>query len=250
MVAPIFGLLIPSVIVFSGWDNRAAPLAIVPFVLGLAFFLLLFRSSSVRIGVDGLRHKWLGNERFHAWHEVAAIERWNAPDNMKPYVGLKLVLKDGEEVVIGAGQEGWNADAADQLILRAQQSWAAHREATESEHLPSLDRGDRDGVAWVNHLRAIGAGGGGHQRDAFVGPEALLRVVEDAAQPAAARASALVAAREHLSPEEVDRVRIVANTTVDDPLRFALDRALDPVADERALAEALLALESPRVRKA
>jgi hypothetical protein len=165
-------------------------------------------------------------------------------------VGLRLVLKEGGEVVIGAGQEGWNADAADQMILRAQQAWAAHREPRESEHLPALARGERDGVSWVNHLRAVGASGARHQRDNFVAPEALIRVVEDPAQPAIARASALVAARAQLSGDEIERVRIVANTTVDDPLRIAIDRALDPSADERALAEALLALEPRQVQKA
>jgi hypothetical protein len=138
---------------------------------------------------------------------------------------------------------------ADQLILRARQAWESHRASTESEHLPALERGARDGVDWVNHLRAVGAGSAGHQRDNFIAPEALIRVVEDVAQPAVARVSAMVAALSQLSAGELERVRIIANSTVDDPLRIAIDRALDQAEDERALAEALLALEPRQLEK-
>ncbi len=249
-LGPVFGLLVPSVLLFAAAGPQALPYAVLAFLVGAGLFLRLFTSARVTIGADGIRHRWLQNENLYTWQEVERIDRWASPDELHTYSGLKLTLKTGQEVVIGAGKEGWNADAADQLVLRAQEAWALSRASRESDRLPVLERGARDGVAWVQHLRALGAGGGGHQRDNFVAPETLIRIVEDASQPALSRASALVAARSQLSPEELERVRVVANTTIDDPLREAIDCALDDASEEAALAEALLALEPAQAQKA
>lgn len=218
-----------------------------PLFLGLAFvaMLVLQVGSQVEIGSDGLRHRWLGRSRFVRWSDVTRIERW--VNDSGAYVGLRLLVKDGKPLRISVARENAPAEA-DALLERAQAAFAKYQRGNVDERLTPLERGTREGVEWVRHLRAVGAGGGADARTNHVGADALLRVVEDSGQPALARASAVVAAVSQLSPDEIERVRVIASSTVDDSLRSAMERALDPEVEEQAVAEALTALDSDERR--
>ena len=209
-------------------------------VFALVAMLVLQVGSEVEIGGDGLRHTWLARTRFVRFADVTKIERWVSDSGA--YVGLRLWVKHGKDLRISVARENAPAEA-DALLLRAQAAFAEYRRGSVAERLIPLERGARDGAEWLRHLRAVGAGGGADARTNYVGADALLRVVEDPGQPALARASAVVAAVSQLSPGEIERVRVIASSTVDDSLRSAMERALDPEIEEQALVEALETLD-------
>ncbi len=248
VTVPVLALLAAAAWLFPG-KGVAGSSFMLPLVGALAFVLGLFRGSRVEVGGDGLSVRWWHQRRVIPWSAVRRLARWSAPHDNKPYVGLLVELSDGERVILPAGQEGWSTDNAAQLVERAKAAFEAYQAASRATGVPALSRGGRDALAWVRHLRAMGAGAAADLRQNHISPEALLSVVEDAEQPAVARASAAVALGTGATGEERERVRIVALGTVEPPLRRAIERALDAEADEQALAEALAELEPERTAR-
>ncbi|MBL8741385.1 MAG: hypothetical protein JNK04_09830 [Myxococcales bacterium] len=204
-----------------------------------AMVMLLLRvGGRVVVGRDGLEHHWLSKRVTYPWREVRELRE--RPDAGGGGPMLELVMEAGGIARIPLVDDG---ETASRLVALARERLEACRARVPSEPLPVLDRGGRDARAWVRHLRAVAGGSASHAREGYVATEALLRVAEDPDQPSLARASAVVAAASQLSPDEVERVRVMASTERDDSLRTVMEGALDPAAEDEALAEALDALE-------
>jgi hypothetical protein len=109
-----------------------------------------------------------------------------------------------------------------------------------------LRRGERDVRAWIQALRAAGAGSRADARTAALPTDTLFRIVEDPRLGSAERAAAAVALdAAGLDDAGRQRLTAAANATAGPKLRVVLQAARD--ADDEALAEAMAAMEADQV---
>lgn len=240
MLAPVFGVItgVPALAVALGVPGLAAlaPLLLLAWVSGL-----LLTGTRVRIGVDGIHTRWLHKERFIPYSRVQRVDRYEESGGGKIYVGVALVLEDGERIKIPAGQKGWGVDPLE-VEERIREGLELHRRGADAVDPKLLARGTRDLGGWVTALRALGSGANADMRTPPVPQDKLVRIAEDAAAPPLVRAGAAVAAA-GLSPEARKRVRIAAETTASPALRVALERVAAEDANDETLADALGELE-------
>jgi hypothetical protein len=213
------------------------------FGVGLLLSLAIFRRGTLTLAAEGIAIRWLGRNRVLRWSQIERVGRWSLPEEGSPVMGIEIVLRSGRRFPIPIAKDDLEGQISSVYHDARERLLSARREANGSERLMVLERGARDDVAWVRHLRALGSGAQADARTNHVGTEALLRVLEDDAQAPLARVSAAVAAASQLSPVEQDRVRIAACASLDDSFRVAIEAALDPQLEDQAVAELLSGLE-------
>lgn len=238
------------------------PIAAVALFLPIALSMAV--SGDVTVGTDGVLVRWLWQRRFIPLDDVidARVAEEEPMMNAKVVV-VRLYRADGsvkETLMVDAAQEGdlqesfrTMVDArAQSLAERIREAIASRAAGAEDGAARALERGDRAGADWIGHLRGLLARAETFRDAAAPTREALLRIVENAREPAPTRAAAAVAALSSSDGDARARVRVAAQTSAAPRLRVALERIsadeASEAAEDAALAEALDALDAPARR--
>lgn len=250
-LAPMFLGFFPLSMIAMTFGIRGIPFAMTAYLGMFAWmFAISFTPTRVTVGVDGVMTRWFRSERFVPFSEVDKVDTYQQAKGGKLYVGVELSLKDGSNVRIPTGQEGFSMRSPDALLARIREGLALHRESRGASLDPSLfARQGRDGPTWVTSLRAIGSGAADDLRRASVSAERLLDVLDDASASASARVGAAVAAMASSPAATKTRLRVAARTTASPRLRVALEKVEGAGDDEAALAEALAEVEEDEDRE-
>lgn len=168
--------------------------------------------------------------------------RWTVAINLGGQPGGGILL-GGETVEIVTkdsstpSEDPLGAEIA-QAINEARAAWAAGR---RSEKLAeSLARRERTGSEWLEALRRLGSGATTSYRRGAVDLERLSRLLENPRGKPSARAAAAIVLTASGDRAATEKLRIAAGGFVDQRVRIALEN----IADEAAVAEALEALEA------
>lgn len=242
LLPPIAAVMASAVGVAALLPHAGAPLILVMvFALLVYVFSIVFTSTKVRIGTDGIITRWLGRERFIPFTSLRSFETYADRIGGKVQRGVKLTLEGGEEVRLPTGQTDIGMTEAEALAARI----AAAQRAGKSGNATSttLLRGGRPAKDW---LRALRAAGDQVQdlRTPAIPQEVLLRLVEDASADEAARIGAAIAATNATDAETKQRLRVAAEVSASPKLRVALDRIAEG-ASEDELAEVLDDIDPP-----
>jgi len=207
-------------------------------------FSMVFSSTRVRVGADGIATSWLGRQRFYPFAQIEDVHAYEERVGGKTYIGVELALRQGGKAKIPCGQKQWARLDPLELEERIREARDVHRQGGGELDPKLLARGTRSPSEWLLALRAIGAGASADLRRPAVPADKLLRVVDDASAPALSRVGAAIAAREQAPAEAKARARIAAGTTAGPALRVALERVAADEMDDAAVAEALVELEA------
>jgi hypothetical protein len=173
------------------------------------------------IGADGvLVRNWLV-ERFVHFRDVAEVD------------DLTIVKTNGRRLKVGVIGKPAERAAAAHRLQQAFQSFKAR--ALEGD--ARLARGDRDMRTWIDGLKRQAHEEGSFRR-AATSPEALQRIVENPSSGVEQRVGAAIALSS-LGDEAVKRVRIAAQSSVNEELRIALEAAAEGEIDESTYEAAL-----------
>ncbi len=247
------------------------PLLVAPYVgfvtgLPIPMFLALLGAVSlamvlysvnqmlrVSVGADGVRIRHLlQRARFVPF---SAIE-----EALTDGRDITLRLTSGQKIVMhhpaGKGFKPLAfADRAEDgrmLVERIKAQVEAHR-ARATADATLFARAGRETAQWIRDVVRVGATDGtkASYRTAAVPPDALWRIVEDAAAPATARAGAAVALREGLDEEGRVRLRATADACAAPKLRVALEAVAEAeTRDEGELCGVLDGIEDQPVMRA
>ncbi len=204
-------------------------------LLGVVTFVLLVpllsgtvgvAGAQVRIGADGVEHRWLWQRRFVPFREIR--------DFREEGDVLVLVLVDGSELrwaTFKLKGEGTT------LASRLREAMDGFRSRVADDGAAWLARGERSRSEWVSALRSLGAGGGRSYRASPPSKEALWRFVEDPAADVDVRAAAAIALGASLDDAGRARLRVAARVTVSPKLRVVLEQEAAGATDEDELEE-------------
>lgn len=212
-------------------------------LVGVFSYVSFFMPMRLRIGGDGVIVSWYGRKRFLSYADIAGAEAYDRPFGTTRISGVSLRTTAGEEIRVPLSYGPWTAERpalAAERIRQAREAYARGEHADAA----ALDRGERSIADWLVALRRVGSGANADARTAPLDPEALFRVVENAAARASLRAAAAVALAQRLDGSGRARLRAVAEGTTAPRLRVALDAASRADEDDAALGEALEALEA------
>ncbi|MBX3187757.1 MAG: hypothetical protein KF819_12110 [Labilithrix sp.] len=203
-------------------------LAMAPLLLVYALVVPRARlHADVVLGADGLVVRFHGKLRTISLASI--IEARSVKNEVTLVLGDESVLlRFGPDADVGSVQSA-------SFVARLRQARVRLEGPREREPVEALlARGTRAADAWVEHLRAIGAGDDGY-RTARVPDEALWRVVEAAGSEPTARVGAMIVLRERAAErgaEEVSpRLRVLAERTAGHDLRAAMEAAAEGDAD-------------------
>lgn len=228
MLAGIFA----SAVLGTAWIGVASYVAFVAAVVVLA------RPAAVEVGVDGVRHEWLGRQTLVPYADVAAAIV--AKDASRVSVVLERRAGEPLRFVVGASGATLPVELASELAERIREGrdyWAERARPGLASGL--LRRGDAPS-AWLGRLRALADEAGDHRGAAAPDAE-LERVLDGPARTPEERVAAAFVLARRRGGDALPRVRVAAETTAEPRLRVALEAVAD--GDERALEEALAALE-------
>ena len=210
----------------------------------IGMLTLTIARTHVEIGADGILTRWFGKERFFPFSQIEWVNPFKSKQLNKRYLGVELVLRDGEAVRLLVGQERWADEDQAMVVERIREAIEAYSSGMAGADASILGRNGRAPKDWIMSLRAIGAGANADMRTSPIPLERLWRIVEDASASAVARASAAIALAPQVPPSERRRIRIAAQATASPKLRIALDHATDSEISDEALAESLADLDA------
>ena len=229
--------------------------AIVGITTILTLLGVLFKSTKVTVGADGVRVGWLWQMSFTPIADIERAEAVEGEVNAMGYypVFVRIHRRSGPpvELLSQLGRstpftpDRWRdfalvnagaiAERINQAVAGTGRAGAGPELATWESEL--LSRGERAIDTWVKALRGLHTEVESFRRQAGGGIDALWGVLEDAGVEPERRAAAAVALAPHLDERGRDRVRIAAQATAAPELRIALEAAADD--DEEALISAL-----------
>ena len=201
---------------------------------------LLAQSARITVGVDGVEILWLGRRRFVPFGRVVSVEVLEPDLGSKVSRGVALLLDDGECVALPLAQSSLVQGEVERLRARIEQARAA-RSARPSAG-SRLHRAAVEGGELIAALRRAGSGAAAGPRDAAIDHEALLATLEDASEPAAARAQAAIVLCSAGDSEGRERTLKAARQVASPRLRIALKRAAEQDVEDAALIEAMAAV--------
>ncbi len=234
----------------------------IPFLLLLALTiprLLKPPPQCIDVGRDGV----LVGARFIPYADIGGVEhvlRKQTADGSQGSADVKViwyrwmvsitvgglpgggVLLGGEEVeVLTNGSSTESGDPLGSEIVRSvKEAMAAWADGQRGDDLDAnVSRGERTGSDWLEALRRVGSGAAASYRGASVNIEKLSRLLDNPQSKLSARAAAAVMLAAAGDTTAAAKLRIAAEALVDPRVRVALEN----VADETAVAEALEALE-------
>ncbi len=207
----------------------------------LLFLAIPLVSSTIRIGTDGVEHRWLGRRRFIAYRDVREVKDQGS--------SVVLELCEGERVVwhvreLGSDPHVAHREGESLVVSRLREAMEAHRRGVADDGVEWLTRGERSVEEWVADLRSMGAGGRRTYRASPPSREALFRIALDPAANEDVRAGAAIALGSSLDDSARERLRVAARVTVAPKLRVVLERQAEGSLDED---EAALVLTSRRL---
>jgi hypothetical protein len=212
----------------------------VVWALGMRLFALTFLTtfvgamipSRIDVGADGVLIRWLGTKRFLPLANIRTLDELVSGSNQRP-AGVLLTMDDGTKISIPmmSGRE---------LLERIQEGIETQARGSVAAAAALLARRDRDVRAWIQDLRAIGAGTNVDLRTAPVNPDHLWRIVESHGAAPEERAAAAVALGPSLDDGGKQRLRVAVEAVADERLRVAIVAAAkSEEGEDAALEEAL-----------
>lgn len=226
----------------------------------VALFLVMREWSkpsprSVDVGTDGV----LVGARFIPYSDMGGVEHVRQQRNADGSEGevtwyewtlaIKVgglpgggALLGGETVnIMKTSSQTDDGDSLGASIARAiDESMAAWVAGQRSADLAvDIARRDRTASEWVKALRGLGSGAAASYRSATADAEKLSRLLDDPQGKPSARAAAAIVLTASGDKTAAQKLRIAAETMVEGSVRIALEN----IADETAVAEALEILE-------
>jgi hypothetical protein len=187
---------------------------------------------SIEIGADAVVLSWLGRRQVIPHTSICGVSAYTRQAGFGTIAwGIALTLADGriERVLIGAEKE--LATAIIERITEAMTPTSTRGEtAMDADRLA---RAGRDTKAWLASARAVGVGADASIRRAEVPRERLLRIVEEPAAMASARAAAAVALDAGLDVEGRAHLRRIAEGIAAPKLRVAIERVAAGAPEEQ-----------------
>lgn len=213
------------------------------FVLGLtAMMTVLLMPARLSVGADGIALTWFGRKRFIGYGDIDSVSRYDRSWGRSRQLGLTVALRSGEEVTIPVGQARWDEEHVAAIQERMREAMETFRSGGGAADAAHLRRGGRAVSAWVESLRAIGAGANADLRTAPIPRDRLFRIVESPTAGAADRAAAAVALGGDLDAEGRARLANAAAASAAPKLRIVLEATAEG-RDHAALEEALAELD-------
>lgn len=206
----------------------------------ISMMVVLLAPTKLSVGADGLVLRWLGTSRFIGLGEITQVTRYERGFGRSRQVGLTIVLRSGEEVIVPVGQASWETQEVALIEERIREALEGFRSGGAAADAASLRRGGRAVSDWIAALRAIGSGANADMRTAPLPRERLFRIVESPTAGASERAAAAVALGGELDEEARQRLRIAAEAIAAPKLRIAVEAAAgggEAAEIEAALAE-------------
>jgi hypothetical protein len=231
---------LPAIFVAKAWGPIAAAVASLAILLpimwgGIKVFGML--QPELRIGADGISLKGGSTSatRFVRFEQLEKIEVTSYTFNRKESIGLKVTY-GGKSDVLGDIDSVQEAEAVVKEILDTKARWEQERSPVVG--LATLDNAGAPVGAWIEALRSR-AKNDADYRNAALGRDQLLELIENGTATAEHRvgAAVLLAAKEGGPARE--RIRIAAETTANPKLRVALTAIADDAVEEEAIEEAL-----------
>lgn len=163
--------------------------------------------------------------------------------------GVKLVLTSGQVIRLAITNQRPIAEGARIVSARIHAAWSAVEPSGSESAAALLGREGRGTSAWIQGLRALGAGANADMRTAPIPLEDLFRVVEDTSLEPKSRAAAAVALGLELDDEGRARLRAATAAMAAPRLRVAIEAAASAhTEDDGAIEAALAELESEEAR--
>jgi hypothetical protein len=201
---------------------------------------LLARPARITVGVDGVEILWFGRRRFVPFGRVEAVELLKPEIGTKVSRGVTLLLDDGERVALPLSKSSLVEGEVERLQARIEQARAARGARRNAG--ARLHRAVEEGSELITALRRAGAGAAAGPREAAIDQDALFATLEDASEPAAARAQAAIVLCSAGDAESRERTLKAARQVASPRLRIALERAAEEDIEEAALIEAMTAV--------
>ena len=232
-----------AVVMFFGafFHISGAAMVLPIFFLVTLGVILAGKAETVRIGLDGISTEWMGRRRFVPIASVRDVHSGVAPpkanesdlaEQLGTRFGVTVKLYEGDDVEI----EVADAEQAEIIAERVQEAMDVAKASSHPVAPALLRPPGASATEWIQRLRAAGAGANATLRIAPVDQDELWTVLDSASARPADRAAAAVALA-ITGDEAKKRVRIAAETILDESLRTALEAAADE--DEEALEAAL-----------
>lgn len=180
-------------------------------------------------------------------YDTSPVYEWRVGINVgnspaeAPLLGVQNV-----ELVTCRSQNDYEDSLGEQIARAIQDGLSAWRARKAGEDLGAdFSRGERTGKEWLAALHRRGAGATASYRSAAGDADELARLLDDPQSKPSARAAAAVALRAAGDNAASAKLQIAAEAMVDPAARNALQN----IADETAVAEALEALEELERRR-
>ncbi len=226
VVAVVLGIASMATLFVSPWVSLALVLPLGAAGAGCLVLLRPVEALEVIVGADGVAVRGELRERYVPYGRVQAV--------CADASGVALLLRDG--TVVRLLGRRCNARRRARLVLRLQDALAAYRATSPCPTVPGLARGEGSYGQWVASLRTLVVQEGVYRASPLQRGD-FLRLLGDPHAEAPSRVAAALALSDALGslPAEArGRVRIAADSTANDALRVALERALDGEFDERS----------------
>lgn len=212
------------------------------FALTAAVVLLALwdsRPSELSVGGDGvaLRHPF--RAQLIAYSDMAGVQSLGS--------AISITLRSGAVVTVPTYDEARSA----RIVARIQEAASgAARRAGSSAPVALLDRNGRSYEDWFQALRElVGADGGQHYRQYALSRQDVEAVLEDPTTTPERRIAAAVALASLGDPQAGVRIRVAADACASEPVRVALEKAVEGGLDAVEVDRALAMAEAERVRR-
>jgi hypothetical protein len=228
MLQTVAGYLLPLYAILFGmgsgaalWEWRhsggtaalmMAPLILLVSMLGVVGATRLRRRRRVTVGADGIELHGYWRKRFVPW---AKVDRVVASDEG----GAVLHLVDGSRHALAPAPGG------ESLLARIRDARLAWTQREGAGELEALDRGERSGDAWREHLQAMAEKREGY-RESRLEVDQLAAVVGDSGSPPDRRVGAALMLGK-MDDGARERVRIAIDACAEDDMKAALASALE-----------------------
>lgn len=189
-------------------------------LLAIAGWIAATLPGGLRVGRDGVAsRRVVGGARFVSFGDVASVACTKAKIVATTHEGKTIDL----EATLGVAVPAREREGVTSRIDAALRGYRERRGEVAAV-APLVARGGEAPGEWLARLARLARGDGRAYRTGPLPAEHLLRVVEDVAAPATARAGAAVVLARLRDREAMTRVRVAAQGSASPRLRVALER--------------------------
>jgi len=200
---------------------------------GSLWLLRYVSPGAAAVGADGVAIEYPGRRRFVPHSAITNVTLSNR--GVRIHSGMHVVDLPTYTFV---SREAAQSAALAARIQEARDAALSRADAAHAK-LALLDREGRSLVAWRDELRKVLRDGAGY-REARFDAEELASIVEDVGASAERRVAAAIAISPRAKdPILADRLRIAVGVCANEPLRIAIDRALEGGLEDEELARAV-----------